>query len=55
MAVCPLGSAALAGTAFPIDRVSLAQALGLASARALELEQESVPVLNPKAHRKYEL
>jgi argininosuccinate lyase len=28
VAVCPLGSAALAGTAFPVDRQSLAQRLG---------------------------
>ena len=32
VAICPLGSGALAGTAFPIDRVSLAQALGFAAA-----------------------
>ena len=32
VAVCPLGSGALAGTAFPIDRESLAQTLGFESA-----------------------
>ncbi len=32
VAVCPLGSGALAGTAFPIDRASLAQTLGFDSA-----------------------
>ena len=32
VAVCPLGCGALAGTAFPIDRETLAQALGFAAA-----------------------
>ena len=32
VAVCPLGSGALAGTAFPIDRASLAQTLGFDTA-----------------------
>jgi argininosuccinate lyase len=41
VAVCPLGSAALAGTAFPIDRVSLAQALGFVQASQNSIDSVS--------------
>ena len=37
-AVCPLGSAALAGTAYPIDRVALAAELGFARASENSLD-----------------
>jgi argininosuccinate lyase len=37
-AVCPLGSGALAGTAFPVDRVALARALGFDSASPNSLD-----------------
>ncbi|MBW3140341.1 argininosuccinate lyase [Ferrimonas balearica] len=38
---CPLGSGALAGTAYPVDRQALAQALGFASATANSLDAVS--------------
>jgi argininosuccinate lyase len=41
VAVCPLGSAALAGTAFPIDRAFLAQALGFAAASQNSIDSVS--------------
>ncbi len=40
-AVCPLGSGALAGTAYPIDRVQLADSLGFTSASANSLDAVS--------------
>ncbi len=40
-ATCPLGSAALAGTAYPIDRDKLAHALGFAAASANSLDAVS--------------
>ena len=40
---CPLGSAALAGTGFPIDREATAQALGFARPTANSLDAVSRP------------
>ncbi len=39
--VCPLGSGALAGTAYPIDRVALAESLGFHSASSNSLDAVS--------------
>jgi argininosuccinate lyase len=39
--VCPLGSAALAGTAFPVDRVAIARELGFASITTNSLDAVS--------------
>lgn len=41
VAVCPLGSAALAGTAFPVDRQSLAQRLGFDAASQNSMDSVS--------------
>jgi len=41
VAVCPLGSGALAGTAFPIDRESLAQRLGFEAASQNSMDSVS--------------
>jgi argininosuccinate lyase len=41
VAVCPLGSGALAGTAFPVDREALAQALGFTAASANSIDAVS--------------
>ena len=41
VALCPLGSGALAGTSFPIDRESLAQTLGFAAASQNSIDSVS--------------